>query len=440
MAIRIIDNFSLGANKPLDLRTKFATVAEAKSKIGALQRYTGLMVIIDDDGTGQQAVWWFKDGIEDQHFVPFSTGGGSGLPGKSAYQIWQESDPANAGKSISDFLDSLKGPKGDKGEKGDAGNPEIFTSIDDLAPVLGSTTNIPKNKLTLAHPGTPTFAIGSIVYDTKGNEGLITNVISEQTTVKTVALANTGGSGSTTYTTSSPTSVTLGGIQAGTTFTNKPIQEVLDQLFHPRIKASITSFVGTPSSSPLYQKGVNISISKVSAAVNKGSDIITKIVISKGSQELISDTNKPNGGIVETSGPFVYNDNISFTADLFAKINESGNPEKVDSSTITYTFVDPLYIGILPTDDPTTITTLPVQLARTPSRSHTFNGRGYLVLAYPKSMGALTSIKDQNNFDITTTFIKSEQTLNVASGSVPYLIYKTAYKDVSDGFTITFNK
>ena len=46
--------------------------------------------------------------------------GSTGKDGKSAYEVWTEI-PGNEGKSVTDFINSLKGDKGDKGEVGIAG-------------------------------------------------------------------------------------------------------------------------------------------------------------------------------------------------------------------------------------------------------------------------------------------------------------------------------
>lgn len=43
-----------------------------------------------------------------------------GVPGASSYDIWLQ-QPGNAGKTVVEYLESLRGPHGDKGEKGDPG-------------------------------------------------------------------------------------------------------------------------------------------------------------------------------------------------------------------------------------------------------------------------------------------------------------------------------
>lgn len=64
-------------------------------------------------------------GVSQLMSVPFalyavSSGSGSGLPGKSAYEIWK-AQPGNANKTETDFIAAMKGDAGTAGEKGDTG-------------------------------------------------------------------------------------------------------------------------------------------------------------------------------------------------------------------------------------------------------------------------------------------------------------------------------
>ena len=81
MSIQIIDNFNIRTNKALDSRTKFATVEEALAGIPMIQRYVGLIVAIENDGEGNQALYWFEKGISDDDFIALNI--------KSSFSNWE---------------------------------------------------------------------------------------------------------------------------------------------------------------------------------------------------------------------------------------------------------------------------------------------------------------------------------------------------------------
>ena len=61
-----------------------------------------------------------------------------------------------------------------------------------------------------------------------------------------------------------------------------------------------------------------------------------------------------------------------------------------------------------------------------------------MLIAYPKSYGALKKILDQNSFDVTNTFIRSEiNVIGLDKTSQTYYVYVNNASTVTD-FKITF--
>lgn len=76
------------------------------------------------------------------------------------------------------------------------------------------------------------------------------------------------------------------------------------------------------------------------------------------------------------------------------------------------------------TPDEATVTGLASELGTSKGATYTITmSNARIAYAYPKSLGALSSIKDGNNFDITSSFDRSEQTYTQNATSVVYYLY-----------------
>ena len=63
---------------------------------------------------------------------------------------------------------------------------------------------------------------------------------------------------------------------------------------------------------------------------------------------------------------------------------------------------------------------------------------GRICYAYPKSLGALTSIKDGNGFSLFDSFTRTEQTYTQAGNSVVYYRYVLTDATTVSGYSVTF--
>ena len=269
----------------------------------------------------------------------------------------------------------------------------------------------------------PTHAIyKSIAYDP--------NTISHDvTTIKYETIIKPAD---TTYTNSTPIPTAIGGIAKGTTFDNKTVQEVLDMLLYPYVAFSFT--VSTEPAAGVYEKGTSITLSKVNVNITKGSADVTKIYIkdSDNTTHAMVTSNIAQSGNNAITVRKVITKNTVVTVEL------TDSESNTESTTLSYSFVDPYYYGVIADGVDITasvITGLTKDVKAKGNKAYTFNmSNQKALLAYPKSYGLLTLIKDANNFDVTNTFNVHAVSVN----SVDYYVYVLSNTATSN-MKFTFN-
>lgn len=90
MAIKVVDNFSLTKQAPLDERIVATTVDEALANIDRLSRYEGLTVYIIEKKT----YYRFTGGIEDENFISLDK------PSKRSTYVHTQATPAKLGELL----------------------------------------------------------------------------------------------------------------------------------------------------------------------------------------------------------------------------------------------------------------------------------------------------------------------------------------------------
>jgi hypothetical protein len=126
-------------------------------------------------------------------------------------------------------------------------------------------------------------------------------------------------------------------------------------------------------------------------------------------------------------------------------VNQNNTPIQIQSNTQSITFEAPYYWGSGQDNLTSTQITGAPRTKVVSSRPNpitltynTVNSRFWL--AYPSGWGALTSIIDPNNFNITSSFTGSGMLLNLVNGSThPYLVYKSLVNSTNSNFQIRFN-
>ena len=106
------------------------------------------------------------------------------------------------------------------------------------------------------------------------------------------------------------------------------------------------------------------------------------------------------------------------------------------SKSISYTFVSPYYTGVSTTDTltETDIKALTKKVETKGNKTINYTtSQSYMVFAYPSSYGAISSIIDQNGFNVTDSFVRNTVTVN----SVDYYVYCS--NKCSGSYSMKFN-
>ena len=245
--------------------------------------------------------------------------------------------------------------------------------------------------------------------------------------------------GAASYTSEDPTVVDFGGIPAGTTFEDKPLVEVLDQLLHPYV-APIVAATSTPNGG-IYEIGDSVGVSTITVNVTKKSENITKVEVFDGSVSLGSKTE----GILTGTLDFPQTDlNVTTNKTFQVKVTDEKKTTTVNT-TSAFTFVYPYYVGVCDSDatiDEALVKSLTKKIeSKTAVKSvdYTTNNQK-MVFAYPKAYGALKKIVDANKFDVTSTFTAVEVAIvglnNVAQ---TYYVYVSKNSSTVTAFNMQFN-
>lgn len=233
-----------------------------------------------------------------------------------------------------------------------------------------------------------------------------------------------------------PTVISVGGIAAGTTFENMPVKDIFNKLFYPYV-APVVSCSSTPNGG-VFEKGTSVSVSQITVSITKKSENITKVEIFDGGDSLGSKEDGQTGNVVFP----LEGKNVTTDKRFTAKVTDASN-KTVTAQSGQFTFVYPYYQGVIDdgTDpDAATVKGLSklVQSKANKTLTYTTNNQKMLI-AYPKSYGALSKIVDPNNFDVTDTWTAKEINIETADGvQTPYYLYTSKLVTVSS-YKMQFN-
>lgn len=258
-------------------------------------------------------------------------------------------------------------------------------------------------------------------------------------TTKTINAS--GGETNERYSNAKATPYTVGGIKAGSTFDNKTMSEMWDNLLYPfiapnNLRLTIDSSVPTG----VIEKGITISPSattKLTWNISGNDGTITKIEFFKNdvSVKTYEGENLSTSGYTEWStdfGTISSNTNIKYKATY--KENTS---DILTSNVVTWTFVDPYFYGAGVSGVGIVNLTKTISAKSDKTLSFTTNNN-FIYFAYPASYGSLTSIKDANGFENISGFDKITTKLAVESGAVDYIIYQSKTPSTQSNFVLTF--
>lgn len=222
------------------------------------------------------------------------------------------------------------------------------------------------------------------------------------------------------YDSTVPTTVTLGGIEAGYTPAGGRIRlkDLLYNLLHPYVAPKVTASA-SPSNGGTVEWNTTQTISQVTVNCTMGSNPFTKIEVYQGSSLLKSVTT------VNSGANYVSLTDVTITKDstykyLTVRLYDSSG-KYVSANTGTFSFVYPYYYGVssdIPTADTVSSMTKKIAAKGNQTISYTMTQQRAVFACY-KGNGALSTILDANGFDSTGTFTRIELTI----GTLTYYVY-----------------
>ena len=234
-----------------------------------------------------------------------------------------------------------------------------------------------------------------------------------------------GTGGSSTLSADIKSNVEVGGVPSGTNFVEGTnLEDIIKKILVKYLPPTAT-FTITPSNT-LKLFGDTITSETMKVVVTKKSNDITEIAFKADSTVLNSITSGVNNG-----GTFSYtytpSTPISNTVTLSVDVKDG---KQTVTKSIKITFCYPTYYGTV-ADSVASMTASDIQgldkRVAVNNKAMTWNGismdYGKLCYAYPKSFGALTSIKDANNVDYINSYTRTEVTLTENGNSVVYYCY-----------------
>ena len=249
-------------------------------------------------------------------------------------------------------------------------------------------------------------------------------------------LLEEGGSG--VYSTTTPVNNPIGGIKRGDEFTNKPISEIIDLMLHvvERVKVALSSSV----SGGIREIGdTSISTSTFTINVTKGTNPVVAVKLFKDNVEI------QDFADVENGGSFTYDGGAITTNTKFeAKANDGDGD--VASTAISYKFVLPMYIGssdngleAFSETDATSLTKKIVDKNTKTIQAFTHTQQ-HMCFIVPNTWNGSPTIKDQNNFDITTAFnSKAIQVTGLDGVARDYIAFVSNDKSTLSNYSITIS-
>lgn len=258
------------------------------------------------------------------------------------------------------------------------------------------------------------------------------------------AIGNKADKSATTYTNSTPTVQSHGGIAAGETFDAVPVTEMLTRILYPWVAPVVSARVAAPANGGTFEKGNTQNVTSITVTVTKKSSDITKVEIFDGSSSLGSKTGA-DLDTLNTSGSatFTFPVDVDVTANKNFQAKVTDAAEKVTTAnTGSFSFVYPYYQGVIAADaaaDEAAVKALTKLIQAKGTKAVTYTASNQkMVFATPKANGVIKTITDPNGFNVTDTFAQSELSITGLDGTAQdYYVYVSNATTVS-AFKITF--
>lgn len=211
-------------------------------------------------------------------------------------------------------------------------------------------------------------------------------------------------------------------------FSSDDLRDTLEKILDLSYLPPLVTLSG--SSNILREKGDTVSSITLSANVTKRSDDIARIQFFQGVSSIQDEAPPANTGTGITTAPYAvpFSDNISFTVQV-TDDGTNGGPTVVTSNTLTYSFVYPYYFGAgavgLSAAAVAGLSKNIINSTASLNRSFTTTAGQVYYFAYPASYGVLTSILDENGFEVIGDWtLRVENITGLDLSPVSYNIYE----------------
>lgn len=239
--------------------------------------------------------------------------------------------------------------------------------------------------------------------------------------------------GVTTYSTSSPVPTTIGGIEAGKTYTNANITTVIDDLLFPYQTPTFSAFASNMPTSLEVGDTIAAGSKNFTWSTTNASNINANSTAIKQASTVLA------SGLANDGAESILVSNITYNVQttLTFTIEATNTKSVLFSRTFTIQWRNPVYYGesALTTLTESGIEALRVKtLATTATANYAMLAGGYKWICYPASFGLKTTFKDTstnlnvamnpvetvsvtNAFGVTQNYY-AHRTLNVLGGSI----------------------
>lgn len=199
-------------------------------------------------------------------------------------------------------------------------------------------------------------------------------------------------------------------------------------------------------SGTIREKGAEVSSTTLTATITKRSTAISEVRFYQGATLIETKSSpNPNGGTETYAYETPFDDNISFSARVDDTASGVDGPSTVTSNTVSFNFVYPYYVGSgaasLSAANVASLTKRVI--ASTSSRAETITvGDGeHTYFAYPASYGALTSILDENGFEVFSSWtLRTEDITGLDGTAQSYRIYEGNNPLSAGSYQFTFRR
>jgi len=267
--------------------------------------------------------------------------------------------------------------------------------------------------------GTPTLGT-SASHDVAatGNASALQVVLGSDTRLSSQVLTNATG-----------TPTTIGGIAAGTTFNNIPVETVLLNLLYPYQSPAFSAFALSGQTTPIevgasVTGGARTFTWSTTNSINVATNSISIIDVTNGNTSLAS-------ALANTGSTSI---NLTSVTKITAtthqwKIQATNTQSVALSTTYTVTWQWKRFYG---ESTSTSLINTEIQALRVGglasgfAGTYSFNAGGYKYIAYPTSFGTATSFKDQStNLDVPFQTVQVINITNVNGIATNYNVHRT---------------